>query len=139
MNKILNIILFILNINIFPITLFYYTFYFSANYSLLTTKSQLLHLQLILRHQTWNDQIPGTSVMFTVEASAECGDSVTYQWSFGETSELSSGDGKYEGFNTNQLTINNLVHPTDEGTYTVDVTNEAGTTSASATLDIGTV
>ncbi len=82
------------------------------------------------------DQIPGTDVMFTVTASAECGDDLTYQWFMGD-SMLTVGD-KYGGVNNDTLTVMNIVHTDDEGSYSVQVTNAAGTTNSTvATLDIG--
>ncbi len=72
--------------------------------------------------------------MFTVAASAECG-GLTYQW-FMEENMLTDGD-KYTGATTNTLTVMNIVHPSDEGDYSVQVTNAAGRSISTGTLDIG--
>ncbi len=73
--------------------------------------------------------------MFTVTASAECG-GLTYQWFMGENM-LTNGD-KYTGATTNNLTVIDIIHPDDEGAYTVMVTSLFSTVESSvADLDIG--
>lgn len=74
--------------------------------------------------------------MFSVEATAECGE-LTYQWfkDGGQINDTSSV--KYSGSTTAILTINNLTHPADEGSYFVRIINPAGSIdSNTATLDI---
>lgn len=78
-----------------------------------------------------SDQVPGTSVMFNVEAN----DAESFQW-LQDGIALTEGS-KYSGTMSASLTINNLVYPDDEGLYSVRVTNAAGTvTSTPAMLSI---
>ncbi len=73
--------------------------------------------------------------MFTVTASAECG-GLTYQWFMGE-SMLTDSD-KYGGVTTDTLTVMDIIHPDDEGAYTVMVSSLFSTVESSvADLDIG--
>ena len=82
-------------------------------------------------------QAPGTSVSFTVVAM---GVGLTYQWLLdGMAITYTDGGGlKYEGTTSATLTVNDLVHPDDEGSYIVIVESAAGSViSDPATLDIG--
>lgn len=84
-----------------------------------------------------SNQLPGTNVSFEVTAAVECG-SLTYQWCFNGC-PISDDDGsKYSGADTASLTVMDLVHPDDEGTYSVKITNIAAMTTESdgANLDI---
>ena len=79
------------------------------------------------------NQIPGTSVQFSVVAT---GESLTYQW---QMDGVALTDGaKYTGATTNMLTVANIQFPADEGSFNVIVSNGAGSdTSDSAMLDVG--
>ena len=65
---------------------------------------------------------------------------LTYQWLLdGMAITYTDGGGlKYSGTTSATLTVNNLVHPNDEGSYIVIVENAAGSVNSDpATLDIG--
>jgi uncharacterized repeat protein (TIGR01451 family) len=79
----------------------------------------------------------GGNVTFTVAASGGLG-TLTYQWKLNDVN-ITNG-GRIAGATTTTLTITGAVDVTDEGTYTVSVTNSMGTvTSLPATLVIRAV
>ena len=72
--------------------------------------------------------IRGENATFNVTASAACGDGLTYQWRFNSTN--------ISGAIASSLTLTN-VQPADAGSYTVIVTNSAGSiTSTVAALAV---
>jgi len=75
--------------------------------------------------------LAGTTVHFTVAASSPT--PINYQWKKGNTSLNNSGN--ISGVTTATLTISNI-SPSDDGTYSVDVSNLAGTSTASAALTV---
>ncbi len=90
------------------------------------------------------NQLTGSDVTFTAEATVNCGD-LSYQWcKDGEPIPLLDEDDeqtqaqKYSGSTTNSLTVHNIMYPDDEGVFTLKITNDATAVieSMSATLDI---
>ena len=72
------------------------------------------------------DVVPGTAIMFMVEAT---GGNLTYQWQR-DGGNLSDND-KYGGTLTATLTVRNVMEE-DEGNFTCVVTNVLGDVNSSA-------